>query len=219
MSDMDIDYESLFRMIKKIRFNKEMKNLLNILTTQIKDNKPVHEIVGKWFTENSFIKFIDKKSKEVKYIEKTCSICLDDFTPDFTPLDPCGHYVHEICIKRSNKNQCPICRVNVKLKGNQESGYNSNYNSSYNSNYNSSYNSGYDYSRNLTEGQKAHDMKRAADPTRPNTGRDYIYKKGSDIPYYFDRVCSNKYNDSFYYVYKSEEGKEINVPSSIFKED
>lgn len=190
----DIDYDSLFQLIKKIKFNKDMKNFLKLMTMQVKENKiPIHDMISQWLNEDSFTKFIDKKTKEIKFIQPTCSICCEDFQPGFKPLDPCGHYIHEICVKKSKKNQCPICRVNVKLDSSNTKD-----------------------SSVFTKGQKEHNKKREADPTRPKTDRDYLYVEGSDVPYYFSKIKYNKYdNNSYYMIYKTEEGDELWIETEI----
>lgn len=56
-----------------------------------------------------------KAENKFKFKETSCCICTEHFEPSFKPLEPCGHYVHESCIVNSGKQECPLCRVSVKL--------------------------------------------------------------------------------------------------------
>jgi len=51
--------------------------------------------------------------KEFK--EECCAVCTDGFEANFTPLNPCGHYIHTECVVSSGKAVCPICRTKVIL--------------------------------------------------------------------------------------------------------
>jgi hypothetical protein len=55
------------------------------------------------------------ETKEDKYKETVCCICLEEFPEGFSPLKPCGHYIHTECVYKSGKELCPICRVVVEL--------------------------------------------------------------------------------------------------------
>ena len=50
-----------------------------------------------------------------KYKEKECCVCLERFPDGFEPLKPCGHFIHLICVARTGKTTCPICRTELLL--------------------------------------------------------------------------------------------------------
>lgn len=52
---------------------------------------------------------------EHKFKEEYCAVCTDKFETNFTPLNPCGHYIHNECVVNSGKEECPICRSKVIL--------------------------------------------------------------------------------------------------------
>lgn len=86
------DYETnLFKIAKSLNispYNKQKKVLIDLIIE----------------AENKF-----------KFKQTSCCICTEDFEPLFKPLEPCGHYIHESCIVNSGKQECPLCRVSVKL--------------------------------------------------------------------------------------------------------
>lgn len=50
-----------------------------------------------------------------KFKEDVCCVCYEEFKPDFVPLNPCGHYIHTLCVLKTGKDLCPICRGKVFL--------------------------------------------------------------------------------------------------------
>ncbi len=66
----------------------------------------------KTFKINKLIKnYYKDKEGDKSYLEKVCSICLDDLENNKTQLR-CGHYFHFDCIKSWTKKNgtCPVCR-------------------------------------------------------------------------------------------------------------
>lgn len=55
-----------------------------------------------------------------KYKEDTCCICLENFKENYTPLEPCGHYIHTSCVYKSGKDTCPICRIQIVLNDDEK---------------------------------------------------------------------------------------------------
>jgi hypothetical protein len=51
----------------------------------------------------------------LKYKTNECIICLESFEKDFTPLTPCNHYIHQECIAKTGKLECPLCRNKITL--------------------------------------------------------------------------------------------------------
>ena len=47
----------------------------------------------------------------------SCPICLDFTDENDVHINPCNHVIHKKCleelIKKSNKNQCPLCKRNI----------------------------------------------------------------------------------------------------------
>lgn len=58
--------------------------------------------------------------KNSTYKEESCCVCLENFENNFIPLKECKHYVHIECVINSGKDQCPICRVKIKLNRSQK---------------------------------------------------------------------------------------------------
>lgn len=44
-----------------------------------------------------------------------CPICFFHFPKYYVPLSPCQHWVCPDCIIRSGKEQCPLCRTQIKI--------------------------------------------------------------------------------------------------------
>jgi hypothetical protein len=55
-------------------------------------------------------------SIDTKYKEDFCAVCMENFDEKFIPLDPCGHYIHQICISQTGQTKCPICRSNLNIE-------------------------------------------------------------------------------------------------------
>lgn len=53
--------------------------------------------------------------QQQSFKEENCSVCLEEFPENFTPLQECGHYIHIKCIVNSGKDECPLCRTKVTL--------------------------------------------------------------------------------------------------------
>jgi hypothetical protein len=53
--------------------------------------------------------------EDKKHISKYYEVCSRGFEEDFTPLSPCGHYIHIECVVKSGEDKCPICRNKVLL--------------------------------------------------------------------------------------------------------
>jgi hypothetical protein len=47
--------------------------------------------------------------------KKECIVCYEDLTTKDKPLKECGHHIHKLCILKSGKNKCPLCRTELKL--------------------------------------------------------------------------------------------------------
>lgn len=47
--------------------------------------------------------------------EKECAVCYEKLTTKDKPLKECGHHIHKLCILKSGKNKCPMCRCTIKL--------------------------------------------------------------------------------------------------------
>ena len=47
--------------------------------------------------------------------QKECIVCYENLTTKDKPIKECGHHIHKLCILKSGKNRCPICRCNIKL--------------------------------------------------------------------------------------------------------
>lgn len=59
--------------------------------------------------------FLDEENEEVKEEKQEkkmdeCSICLEG---NVDMCFPCFHWVHRSCYNRCNKNECPVCRMNL----------------------------------------------------------------------------------------------------------
>ena len=50
-----------------------------------------------------------QKNKE----ERMCSICFDEITNNTIYITKCKHIFHIYCIRKWNKNNCPMCRSNI----------------------------------------------------------------------------------------------------------
>jgi len=57
----------------------------------------------------------DEGPMDTRFKEDCCCICTDEFKSDFRPLKECGHWVHQECVARSGKSECPVCRIKVSL--------------------------------------------------------------------------------------------------------
>ncbi len=47
--------------------------------------------------------------------KKECIVCYEELTTKDKPIKECGHHIHKICILKSGKNRCPLCRTQLKL--------------------------------------------------------------------------------------------------------
>jgi len=48
-------------------------------------------------------------------IEEECSVCYEILTKKDKVIKECGHRIHKLCILKSGKNKCPICRCDIKF--------------------------------------------------------------------------------------------------------
>jgi hypothetical protein len=54
--------------------------------------------------------------RKVKYPRPPdCPVCTNTLARYHVPLNPCQHWVCPDCIIRSGKEQCPLCRSNIKV--------------------------------------------------------------------------------------------------------
>lgn len=51
-----------------------------------------------------------------KYKELRCPICFEEFDESFIPLYPCGHYIHQECIAKTENTVCSLCMSDVYIK-------------------------------------------------------------------------------------------------------
>jgi len=60
---------------------------------------------------------LDKKTKIENIndeLDSLCSVCFDKLTTEDKPFE-CGHTIHFHCFLNSGKQECPMCRSNVKV--------------------------------------------------------------------------------------------------------
>jgi len=57
-------------------------------------------------------KLIEELNNE---IDASCAVCMGVYTDDEPLL--CGHKIHVLCIIKSRKNECPLCRRSPVFKG------------------------------------------------------------------------------------------------------
>ena len=66
----------------------------------------------------------EPKPKRARFEKpEECPICLEPFLEDMNPLKPCNHWIHNECVARSGKKECPICRSEIDLPENFEELY------------------------------------------------------------------------------------------------
>lgn len=110
-------------------FNSRNLQRLRLLTTdrdfnetdyeellKLDDENEVKFLKGVSETETSRLPFIIIKNKDLHFLEKSCSICLDQFQiGDSMVTIPCFHQFHKECISKwlHEKANCPICDRNV----------------------------------------------------------------------------------------------------------
>ncbi len=47
------------------------------------------------------------------YNETDCPVCMEAIKDDEHPIYTCGHFVHQDCLSKCQKNQCPLCRIQI----------------------------------------------------------------------------------------------------------
>jgi hypothetical protein len=118
MSDKNSNnqYKTRYEELKNLKLKEGEVNLYQIaLNLKIKTTgKNKHDLIlNIIMKENELREKSIKEQKEKKFSETECPVCFEEFETNFTPLEPCGHFIHIECVKKTNKMDCPLCRQHI----------------------------------------------------------------------------------------------------------
>lgn len=118
MSDKNSNnqYKTRYEELKNLKLKEGEVNLYQIaLNLKIKTTgKNKHDLILNIIMKEQELREKSikeqKEQKEKKFSETECPVCFEEFETNFTPLEPCGHFIHIECVKKTNKMECPLCR-------------------------------------------------------------------------------------------------------------
>jgi hypothetical protein len=119
MSNKNFDYEKFSRIMRKMKLSKNVIDFIKVVIESYNEKGDILiEKLNSFFDESKLNNAILEKILEIKYLESECQVCTESFDCNFKPLDPCGHYIHIDCVRKSPKSdECPVCRTKINLSG------------------------------------------------------------------------------------------------------
>ena len=60
-----------------------------------------------------------RREKRIFEKPEDCIVCCEKFVVNDVALSPCGHWIHKMCVFKTGKQQCPICRGFVDFNANE----------------------------------------------------------------------------------------------------